>query len=64
MEQKTLELGIIGMGDMGRLYADKMSAAGGEHVIVCDRPENYERLSADFKGTCCAHPRLRHHRRS
>lgn len=62
MEQKTLELGIIGMGDMGRLYANKLHAAGWENVIVCDRPENYERLSADFKGTCCAHPRFGHHR--
>lgn len=27
-EKETIEIGIIGMGDMGRLYAARFSAAG------------------------------------
>lgn len=27
-EKQTLNIGIIGMGDMGRLYASKLVAAG------------------------------------
>ncbi|CAO1618470.1 unnamed protein product [Parajaminaea phylloscopi] len=42
------EVGIIGMGDMGRLYATRMAAAGWR-VNVCDRPENYEALQQEYK---------------
>lgn len=38
-------VGIIGLGDMGLLYATKFSEAGW-HVVCCDREENYERLKA------------------
>lgn len=37
------------MGDMGRLYATKLIAAGWK-VNVCDRPERYEALREEFKG--------------
>ncbi|PKI83893.1 prephenate dehydrogenase (NADP(+)) [Malassezia vespertilionis] len=51
MEKDDLEIGIIGMGDMGRMYAHKLAAAGWKHVNVCDRPEEYERLREDLQGT-------------
>lgn len=51
MEKGQVQLGIIGMGDMGRLYANKMRAGGWEHVNVCDRAENYESLRRDLEGT-------------
>ena len=55
-EQQTVELGIIGMGDMGRMYARCLHAAGWAHVNVCDRPEQYEQLRTELAGAC---PRLR-----
>lgn len=51
VEKRTLEVGIIGMGDMGRLYANKLRAAGWCNVVVCDRPELFEQLANDLKGT-------------
>lgn len=48
-EDDDVEVGIIGMGDMGRLYASKLIAAGWK-VNVCDRPERYEALKEEFKG--------------
>lgn len=50
-EQDSVEIGIIGMGDMGRLYATKMRDAGWKRINVCDRPENYESLRAEFEGS-------------
>lgn len=47
MEKESLEVGIIGMGDMGRLYAHKLHAAGWKHVNVCDRAEQFEQLQKD-----------------
>ena len=47
-EQARLHVGIIGMGDMGRLYALRMRAAGWQHVHVCDREERYEALRAEL----------------
>ncbi|KAE8229023.1 hypothetical protein CF326_g6023 [Tilletia indica] len=47
-ELDILEIGIIGMGDMGRLYARKFAQAGFKHINVCDRPENYESLRAEL----------------
>lgn len=44
----SVQVGIIGMGDMGRLYAVKMAKAGWQ-VNVCDRPENFETLQQEFK---------------
>ena len=48
-EQARLHVGIIGMGDMGRLYALRMRAAGWQHVHVCDREERYEALRAELR---------------
>lgn len=44
----NVEIGIIGMGDMGRLYAAKFKAAGWI-VNVCDRPESYSALQEELK---------------
>lgn len=49
-EMQRTEIGIIGMGDMGRLYARCFSAAGWKHVNVCDLPENYEKLRDELEG--------------
>ncbi|WFD43389.1 prephenate dehydrogenase (NADP(+)) [Malassezia psittaci] len=51
MEKQELNIGIIGMGDMGRLYAYKLRDAGWKNVIVCDRPEMFEQLCKDLQGT-------------
>lgn len=51
MEKKQVQIGIIGMGDMGRLYANKLRAGGWENVHVCDLPEKYESLRRDLEGT-------------
>jgi prephenate dehydrogenase (NADP+) len=45
----AIEVGIIGMGDMGKLYA-RTFAANGWTVNVCDQPSNYDRLVADLQG--------------
>jgi len=37
-------IGLIGMGEMGRMYARRLSAAGWKKINVCDRPENYGNL--------------------
>ena len=47
--KSKFEVGIIGMGDMGKLYA-KTFAANGWTVNVCDQPANYERLVGDLQG--------------
>lgn len=43
--EKTI--GIIGLGDMGLLYATRFSKAGWR-VICCDRPEFYEELKEKY----------------
>ncbi|KAH8178730.1 prephenate dehydrogenase domain-containing protein [Sarocladium implicatum] len=42
-------VGMIGMGDMGKMYTEKLSAAGWR-VKACDREENYESLKQEFAG--------------
>ncbi|KDQ18834.1 hypothetical protein BOTBODRAFT_153720 [Botryobasidium botryosum FD-172 SS1] len=37
-------IGLIGMGAMGMMYAQRLSAAGWKKIHVCDRPEKYEDL--------------------
>ncbi|KAK6352976.1 prephenate dehydrogenase (NADP(+)) [Orbilia brochopaga] len=49
VSQANVTVGIIGMGDMGRLYARKISQAGWK-VIACDTPEKYAGLKAEFEG--------------
>ncbi|KAJ3219707.1 prephenate dehydrogenase (NADP(+)) [Dinochytrium kinnereticum] len=48
--KEAIHVGIIGMGDMGRLYARSISAAGWT-VHVCDVPEQFERIKKEFEGT-------------
>ncbi|KLJ07759.1 prephenate dehydrogenase (NADP+) [Blastomyces silverae] len=40
-------IGIIGMGDMGKMYAQRLSQAGWS-VHACDRPANYDALKQEF----------------
>ncbi|CZT05902.1 probable prephenate dehydrogenase (NADP) [Rhynchosporium graminicola] len=40
-------VGIIGLGDMGKMYARRLSAAGWR-VNACDREEKYEGLREEF----------------
>lgn len=49
-EKASLILGIIGMGDMGRLYVHKFLAGGWQQVHVCDVPSKYEALHHEFAG--------------
>ncbi|KIW08335.1 uncharacterized protein PV09_01252 [Verruconis gallopava] len=42
-------VGIIGMGDMGKMYARRISDAGWK-VHACDRPDKFEALQAEFRG--------------
>ncbi|WWC57973.1 uncharacterized protein I303_100508 [Kwoniella dejecticola CBS 10117] len=44
-------VGIIGMGDMGRMYAKRLKAGGVESIYVCDKPESYASLKQEFEGT-------------
>lgn len=60
-EKKHLHVGIIDMGDMGRLYATRLRAAGWVHVNVCDRPEKYESLRDELHGTGLTVLRDGHH---
>ncbi|RGB40982.1 hypothetical protein C1646_348728 [Rhizophagus diaphanus] len=48
-EKETLEIGIIGLGDMGLMYAKRIIASGWKKVNVCDRSENYEELKKLLK---------------
>ncbi|VEU20161.1 DEKNAAC101004 [Brettanomyces naardenensis] len=41
--QNTKTVGIIGLGDMGLLYAQRFSQAGW-HVVGCDREESFEQF--------------------
>lgn len=49
-EKASLVLGIIGMGDMGRLYVHKFLAGGWQQVHVCDVPTKYEALKHELAG--------------
>ncbi|KPM39910.1 putative prephenate dehydrogenase [NADP(+)] [Neonectria ditissima] len=42
-------VGLIGMGDMGKMYAERLSAAGWR-VLACDREENQESLQKEYAG--------------
>ncbi|KAL7419981.1 prephenate dehydrogenase (NADP(+)) [Cryptotrichosporon argae] len=44
-------IGIIGMGDMGRMYARRLAAGGFKTIYVCDKPERLADLEAELKGT-------------
>ncbi|ODN75757.1 hypothetical protein L202_05769 [Cryptococcus amylolentus CBS 6039] len=41
-------VGIIGMGDMGRMYAKRFEEGGIRTIYVCDKPDSYASLQADY----------------
>ncbi|KAJ1565530.1 prephenate dehydrogenase (NADP(+)), partial [Nowakowskiella sp. JEL0078] len=47
-EKHTKEIGIIGFGEMGRLYANVFWNAGWKHINVCDIPENFTKLKQNL----------------
>ncbi|EJU03432.1 prephenate dehydrogenase [Dacryopinax primogenitus] len=49
-QERQPSIGLIGMGEMGRMYCKRFSNAGWAHINVCDRPENFENLKADVQG--------------
>ncbi|KAI8821652.1 uncharacterized protein EV422DRAFT_526472 [Fimicolochytrium jonesii] len=50
-EKDVVELGVIGMGDMGRVYAKAFARAGWKRVNVCDIPTKYQALKDELQGT-------------
>ncbi|RPA97865.1 Prephenate dehydrogenase [Choiromyces venosus 120613-1] len=48
--RKDVSVGIIGMGDMGKMYA-RVIAAAGWSVNACDREDKFESLKEEFAGT-------------
>ncbi|KAH8919839.1 Prephenate dehydrogenase [Atractiella rhizophila] len=52
MGKHGLSVGLIGMGDMGRMYASRLLAADESSIInVCDVPERYESLKKEFENS-------------
>ncbi|KAL2217980.1 prephenate dehydrogenase [Thermoascus aurantiacus ATCC 26904] len=47
LTKQTASIGIIGMGDMGKMYAQRLSNAGWR-INACDKPENYDALKKEF----------------
>ncbi|PKX98855.1 prephenate dehydrogenase (NADP(+)) [Aspergillus novofumigatus IBT 16806] len=47
LTKENAKIGIIGLGDMGKMYAQRLSLAGWR-VNACDLPQNYERLKEEF----------------
>ncbi|CED85603.1 prephenate dehydrogenase [Phaffia rhodozyma] len=45
------KIGIIGMGDMGKMYARRLLAGGWTSIYACDLPEKFEVLTEEFKDT-------------
>ncbi|KAF8663979.1 hypothetical protein AX16_000831 [Volvariella volvacea WC 439] len=52
-EQPTI--GLIGMGDMGKMYAKHLSEAGWRKIHVCDLPAKYDSLQQQY----ASHPSIR-----
>ncbi|KAK7040100.1 prephenate dehydrogenase (NADP(+)) [Paramarasmius palmivorus] len=46
--QKQPTLGLIGMGAMGKMYANLLSKAGWKKINVCDLPSKYEKLKEEY----------------
>ncbi|KAF8428990.1 hypothetical protein EV426DRAFT_583208 [Tirmania nivea] len=47
-DRSAISVGIIGMGDMGKVYARRISEAGWK-VNACDRDDKYEALKEEYK---------------
>ncbi|PLB37254.1 prephenate dehydrogenase (NADP(+)) [Aspergillus candidus] len=45
--KETASIGIIGMGDMGKMYAQRLSRAGWR-INACDKADVYESLKTEF----------------
>ncbi|KAI4858871.1 prephenate dehydrogenase [Hypoxylon rubiginosum] len=46
-DMENFVVGIIGMGDMGKMYARRLSAAGWR-IKACDKEDQYEKLREEF----------------
>ncbi|KAG5950098.1 hypothetical protein E4U53_005480 [Claviceps sorghi] len=42
-------VGLIGMGDMGKMYADRLAAAGWR-ILACDREDRFDSLKEQYHG--------------
>ncbi|CAG8609465.1 1261_t:CDS:10 [Ambispora leptoticha] len=49
MEKEILEIGLIGLGDMGMMYAKHIVKAGWKRVNVCDIPSRFPQLKEQLK---------------
>ncbi|KAI8874058.1 hypothetical protein GQ42DRAFT_117054 [Ramicandelaber brevisporus] len=47
-EKISVEIGLIGAGEMGLLYARAFAAAGWQKINICDRPERFDQLRAQL----------------
>lgn len=47
LDMEGFTVGIIGMGDMGKMYARRLSAAGWR-IKACDRQDKYDSLCEEF----------------
>ncbi|KAM0786591.1 hypothetical protein ACM66B_002046 [Microbotryomycetes sp. NB124-2] len=45
-----VSVGIIGMGEMGKMYAERLRTGGLARINVCDLPSKFEQLEAYCKG--------------
>ncbi|KIJ45204.1 hypothetical protein M422DRAFT_30048 [Sphaerobolus stellatus SS14] len=48
---KQPAIGLIGMGEMGKMYAKGLSEAGWKRINVCDQPSKFEQLQQQMQGT-------------
>ncbi|KAK9453767.1 hypothetical protein V1511DRAFT_522618 [Dipodascopsis uninucleata] len=48
IDKSDFQIGIIGMGDMGRMYAHRLSAAGWS-INACDKQEKFDVLEKEYK---------------
>ncbi|KAL7946773.1 hypothetical protein V8C42DRAFT_318760 [Trichoderma barbatum] len=46
---ENFTVGLIGMGDMGRMYAERLSEAGWR-TLACDREDRYDSLKEEYNG--------------
>ncbi|KAM0458603.1 hypothetical protein ACHAPV_005995 [Trichoderma viride] len=46
---ENFTVGLIGMGDMGRMYAERLSEAGWR-ILACDREDKYDSLKEKYNG--------------
>ncbi|ORY51211.1 hypothetical protein BCR35DRAFT_310702 [Leucosporidium creatinivorum] len=44
LESKDVAVGIIGMGEMGKMYAERLSRGGCKRINVCDLPAKFDSL--------------------